>query len=263
MKIYFTSQAWHKMHALTQKAEGEVQGLGRVDVRKGNIVVVDEIAIFEQDASSASTETNKDEMMKFMYERVKEGDASKWRLWWHSHASMGTFFSGTDTTFIDDTAGETADWLLSLVTNKAGDISARLDCYRPFRITVNDVTAEMMQSKPKGIDEWAQQEIDAKVKKSHAGYDWGKSKKAENEEERSDVTEDANALIRAERLEDNEEAFNSEMCIIQDRLEAGLPLTKVQKILYRRYPNWFSNIVDLDEAIDKQFGPSNRRWENE
>lgn len=132
MKLVLTADAWQKMRYYVDACTGEVSGLGRIEKRDGDLYVTD-VAIFEQAVSGSHSDIDTDALARFQVERVRAGDdMSGWRLWWHSHASMKAFFSGTDTSTID--ASHEFGYLVSLVTNHEHDIVARVDVYEPVRV---------------------------------------------------------------------------------------------------------------------------------
>ena len=85
--------------------------------------------------SSAETEMNPEGQAKFLEEYITGGgDPSKIKLWWHSHAQMGVFWSATD----DKAVEEFSDgWMISIVGNHKGDFRVRLDWYDPVRFTLD------------------------------------------------------------------------------------------------------------------------------
>lgn len=58
-----------------------------------------------------------------------------YRLWWHSHVHSIAVFSETDKEMIASWEGTPAEWWLSLVANKWGEFSLRLDVFQPKRET--------------------------------------------------------------------------------------------------------------------------------
>jgi hypothetical protein len=64
-----------------------------------------------------------------MYEMDRSGeDPKNWNVWWHSHASMGVFWSGTDNDTIVSHANN-GGFLISIVTNKEGKFKTRFDIF--------------------------------------------------------------------------------------------------------------------------------------
>jgi hypothetical protein len=85
------------------------------------------------------------------------------RLWLHSHAEMGTFWSTTDAETI---AGLCNDgFVLSIVTNKKGAMLARVDLFEPIRHTIDKVAVEPLFPNF-NLRDACKAEIDAKVEKA-------------------------------------------------------------------------------------------------
>lgn len=57
------------------------------------------------------------------------------RLQWHSHPG-DAYFSPTDMANVENFGKAGAEWFISVVTNRAGDIHARFDRFRPQRFGV-------------------------------------------------------------------------------------------------------------------------------
>lgn len=73
-----------QLDAYIDAANGEISGLGRVTM-SGNILKVEELFLFKQTCSSASTILSDDEVSSFLVEAVERGlDPSELKLWWHS-----------------------------------------------------------------------------------------------------------------------------------------------------------------------------------
>jgi len=116
-----------EMYLYAREATGEISGLGKVE-RIGTDFRISEVRIFEQECTSSETELNNTELSKFFEEIVEQGgDMTEWRLWWHSHATMGTFFSGTDIECEKNLMECFGDYLISMVVNKKGEFYSRID----------------------------------------------------------------------------------------------------------------------------------------
>ncbi len=182
MKVVIQSQAWEKIMQYTDLATGEISGLGKVEKIDGHLTVTD-VEIFEQETSGAHSTIPTEALAKFQDDIVRKGGSMKsYTLWWHSHAHMGVFFSGTDTNTID---GSTEfPYLLSLVVNKKGEYKARFDVHHPVHLIAENVDVEiqdhsddtdilearlilkdLLEKKSEIIKDICQKEIDLKVKK--------------------------------------------------------------------------------------------------
>ncbi len=182
MKIVIQAPAWEKIMQFTTLATGEISGLGKVEKIDGHLTVTD-VEIFEQTTSGAHSTIPTEALAKFQDEIVRNGGSMKsYTLWWHSHANMDVFFSGTDTNTID---GSTEfPYLVSLVVNKKGEFKARLDIHHPVHLCAEDIEVEILDEdddeditaarkileelvdkRNEVIKELCQKEIDLKVKK--------------------------------------------------------------------------------------------------
>lgn len=104
------------MWGLTHKCPTEVSGLGIVDEHDPCRVV--DFFVVEQSCTDASTEMDPTAVANLIADMRDKGiHPSRWRVWWHSHAKMKAFFSGTDEDNVERYASEKALW--SVVTNHA------------------------------------------------------------------------------------------------------------------------------------------------
>ena len=107
----------------------------------------------------------KQALAELLVEAIREGiDTAQLKVWLHSHGQMQVFFSATDERNIQN-AFPQADWVLSLVTNRAGQIKARLSLYKPFRLDVDNVLVTV--GLPSQLESAIRKEVQRKV---HHGY---------------------------------------------------------------------------------------------
>lgn len=129
MKILIENKVAIKLKYYTHFASGEVSGMGKSTITEDGDILVIDIKLFDQECSGASTEIDDKSLAKFMHELNEAGESlAEWNLWWHTHADFGTFWSSTDDKTIADHA-QNSDYLISIVTNKDGDIDGRLDVF--------------------------------------------------------------------------------------------------------------------------------------
>lgn len=160
LKVYVQSKAYKKFRYFIDLCETEISGLGKVE-KIGNRLVVTDFQIFKQVVSGAHSDIDDDALAAFLYEMtVAKEDLSKWRVWWHSHAAMAVFFSGTDTNTIDRSVE--FPWLVSIVGNHDGDIKARIDVFEPIRCT-EDLVVEIIEDEDPALKELCLKEIKEKV----------------------------------------------------------------------------------------------------
>lgn len=129
MKILLTNEVAIKLKYYTHFAPGEVSGMAKTSINgDGDIVVVD-IELFEQECTGGTTDIDDASMAKFMHLMSQRGESLKsWNLWWHTHANMNVFWSGTDTGTIN-AHKDAYDFLVSVVTNKKGEFLGRIDTF--------------------------------------------------------------------------------------------------------------------------------------
>lgn len=137
--LHFSRIAWDKMWGMTLRAKGEVQGFGYVDEHDPCRVV--DFFIVNQVVTAAGATVDQDEQLDLFLSMRDKGIAmNRWRVWWHSHADMKTFFSDTDEGTIKKYASDRALW--SVVTNHADarrvaaglsptEVYIRADCFDP------------------------------------------------------------------------------------------------------------------------------------
>jgi hypothetical protein len=102
-----------------QKAEGEVSGLGKVQMIDG-VMKVTSAVLIDQKNTGASTEMSAQAVGKAMFELKDEPGHLNW--WWHSHVDFDVFWSGTDMDTIRELGKH--GWFLSTVLNKKEEIKS-------------------------------------------------------------------------------------------------------------------------------------------
>jgi hypothetical protein len=165
MKILFPSHLYQRMRAYVVTLKYEISGLGKIKILPSGDLLIEDLVLLEQTVGPGYTTIDKDGMAKFYDRLVKEGeDMSTWKLWWHSHAMMETFWSQTDTNTIEDFNNEmdADNWTLSLETNHEGKILTRLDVFRPLRITLDDIPWDIIFEN-KEIEDQAFRDVVEKV----------------------------------------------------------------------------------------------------
>lgn len=146
MKLILPAAIEKKLHTYVSEVPGEIAGMGAIEVRDDGNMWVTDIAIYEQKVTGGTADLSPEALAKFQTELIKEGKSPKnWYLWWHSHATMAAFFSGTDTGTIDSSSE--FDHVVSLVVNKSRQRLCRFDTHRingiPIRTTTLNVTVEV------------------------------------------------------------------------------------------------------------------------
>lgn len=141
VRISITRKASEILWTYVEAASGEMSVLGLVDEISDNDGKVTELRIVElilpkQTNTQAETDIDDDSLNEITYELSKRDDNAfnKMRAWIHSHGTMETFWSGTDTSTIakwKPDKQETPAYLVSLVVNKKHSYKLRLDVFVP------------------------------------------------------------------------------------------------------------------------------------
>lgn len=117
----------------------EVMGLGRVEIVDG-IFYVRDIIIPPHEVTGGTVEWRPEMMKQVLAEMAKEGQVlGDWRLWWHSHGTMQTSPSSTDTDNLAMLADEIGDWTIGIVTNSNHSYKAWMEGRNPIRFSISDL----------------------------------------------------------------------------------------------------------------------------
>jgi len=161
-KLKITTNAYLKLKYFTENTDTEVSGLGKVRVTRGYFEVYD-IEVFEQNVSMISSDLEIESLVKFLIDKtLKKESVKDYKVWWHSHIDMPAFFSLTDDTTINRSTE--FPYLISIVTNKDEESMARLDLFKPVRLTI-PLEIEISLNRNKKLEEKCKIEIAKKVKK--------------------------------------------------------------------------------------------------
>lgn len=135
--VYITAEAMNALDMYIDSAPDEISGFGTVVQEAPNVFLVDGIYIFEQESSAAETEMSGETIAKGIMALIEQGvDPEKMRVWWHSHANMGVFFSNTDDNTMNNSFSD-VPWFISIVGNKKREYNVRFDLHIPIRMYVD------------------------------------------------------------------------------------------------------------------------------
>jgi hypothetical protein len=114
-KLIIPHNIYHKVMWWVNMAKGlEVSGFGTVEVdHQAKTFKVTDAFLIKQENTTGDTEMDELALGRMEYECHKRGVQAKW--WWHSHHSMGVFWSQTDVDTIEQLGK--AGWILATVFN--------------------------------------------------------------------------------------------------------------------------------------------------
>ncbi len=169
MKLTIPKEVEAKLHAYVMSVNSEIAGMGKLKLGENGDFIVEDVMIYEQEVSGATADLSSKAVARWMSDLVKAGGSPKeWKLWWHSHDTMSAFFSKTDTDTID--RQNEGDWMVSLVVNRKREREARLDLYRPFRVSVEDIEIEIAGEEAFTVPADIALEVSQKVKRKEYTY---------------------------------------------------------------------------------------------
>ena len=166
LSLYIHEAAKRRLDLYSAECPLEISGVGEVWLvpgASGNPIVISQVFLLEQVSSHAHTELTAGGLASLLGERAAAGLPSESiRLWWHSHAAMPAFWSATDEAAIS--SFNYVGWLVSIVTNRRGEILARLDIFpstsQPLRRTFAAALIELPHS-----DEEERAEVRAEIQR--------------------------------------------------------------------------------------------------
>ncbi len=161
-KIKITREAYLKLRYYTECCDTEISGLGKVRETPEGFEIYS-IEILNQDVSFAHSSLNDEDLAKFLQEKLKTNEKiSDYKVWWHSHVYMDSYFSPIDDRTID---GSTEfPYMISIVTNKMKKDLIRLDLHKPFRLTIPIEKLEIILEEDEHLKNQCLKEIEEKVK---------------------------------------------------------------------------------------------------
>jgi hypothetical protein len=213
MEIYITTTAWLKLKYYISECEREISGFGKVRFieeseiledkeekeynslgyqvynknsffeEKRSVLQIYDIEILPQTVSEAHATIDQSTLAQFLTEKIRKNEkVEDYRVWWHSHATMEAFFSATDTNTI---AGSTEfPYLVSIVGNHANSFQTRLDIFKPFRMTFEDITLKVEHDDNEELRAQCKKEIAKKVKQQRIFYpSFSKKKKKDKDKD--------------------------------------------------------------------------------
>ena len=182
MKIKIPIKLYRKLRAYVEQIDVEISGMGEIKktLEDGEtLLTITDIRIFKQKVTHGNTVLDRRDLGKFYDDILREGkNMQEWKLWWHSHNTMGAFFSGTDNQTIEEFNTETdkENWILALVTNHKEETLIRCDIFAPIRHTIDGLDLEIDYG-DKDMRKDIKKEIEAKVKEpSFWGELWSGTK---------------------------------------------------------------------------------------
>ena len=133
-KFWIDPDVFDKIIAFAESAyrqfKTEIGGQLIIREDKDGDFILEDPVILKQTVAGANCELD-EEALAVHYSKMagKHGDNIR-HCWWHSHHTMGAFWSGTDTSTIE--SNESKDFTVSLVVNLKKEYKLRVQFFYPF-----------------------------------------------------------------------------------------------------------------------------------
>lgn len=149
------------MYWVAKAGHSECSGLGKTVFEDGKIKVVDAWMV-KQRNTGGTTDMDEDAIGTLLYE--KRETTGVMNFWWHSHANMGVFWSGTDREQINKIANN--GFCLAIVFNNKKETLACVAFGQPIPMYVNGVQVTVEEPYDSEIINLWNAEYDAAVQKN-------------------------------------------------------------------------------------------------
>jgi len=150
-EFYIEKKDWDKVISYAQAAwdehKSEIGGMMVVVKDEDGDWSVQDPVIMKQRISAGNTHLDKEELAKYYTKAAIKYKDNEFRFcWWHSHHTMGAFWSGTDTNTIDEYSD--GDFSFALVVNLKEEYKFRVSVWKPIE-THEDVELTIVNDERK------------------------------------------------------------------------------------------------------------------
>ena len=131
--FYIQEKDWYKLQGWAKLAydedKNEISGLMTAIPQEDGRIKISDVEILKQENSSTNTELDGDSVADYMMRYgMKYNNPNMKFVWWHSHHTMGAFWSGTDEKEID--AWKNSSYSLALVINLREEYKFRVSFWK-------------------------------------------------------------------------------------------------------------------------------------
>jgi len=152
MEFYITQKDWKKVIDYAQASydefKSEIGGFLIATKDKDGDIILSTPEILEQEVTGGTTEMEKVAVADYYVKSAMKYGKDVRFVWWHSHANMSAFWSGTDTNTMKEYKND--DWSAFLVVNIRGEYKFRICIWNPI-IAHEDIELHILDAKPKAV----------------------------------------------------------------------------------------------------------------
>ena len=153
--FYISEKDWYKLQGWATLAyeedKNEISGLMTAIPQKDGRIEVGNVEILKQENTGTNTELDGDAVSEYMMKYgMKYNNPNMKFVWWHSHHTMGAFWSGTDTNEIE--AWKNKSYSLALVINLKEEYLFRVSFWQNSGLPIEqhiDTTLTIERETPK------------------------------------------------------------------------------------------------------------------
>ena len=152
MVFNISQKDWKKVIDYAQEAynkfKSEIGGFMIAEKDKNGDIIISNPEILEQEVTGSTTMMDKMAIADYYVKSAQKHGTDIRFIWWHSHANMGAFWSGTDTTTMKEYSN--GDWSAFLVVNILEEYKFRVCTWNPIEAH-KDIQLNILNLKPKII----------------------------------------------------------------------------------------------------------------
>ena len=175
-EFYIQQKDWRKIinyaTAREQECGDEIGGMAIARQDEDKDWIISHPTILKQKTTGGTCTLDKDELAQYYSDMAAKFGTNIQFVWWHSHAKMGAFWSGTDTSTMKEYAS--GDWSMFLVVNVREEYKFRVQYWNPIElgedIELNVVTKDKERVIPKSILKEIENKCEEEHKISKNGY---------------------------------------------------------------------------------------------
>lgn len=265
-QLWIAAEDYAYIRAAVKKASPkEVGGLGVVVIEDGRAIIRHQ-RLLEQTISASEVDWGDlgeahAEYLTWLYTPVEDGgagfDGERYGIYsWHSHGTMGVFWSATDENFIEG-VGSSVPWVFSSVFNVRNESKHRLDVFAKS----NDLGCELLDNEKPTQISWKSDGA------CHLFIEYDEETnnlvdELEKLEEAKDASIEKMKEVLEQAIKDEEENFKAKTKAMRERLaESGKTTNEVADALMKHdYDKYVKNsyVVYHPKAHTNQ--PMGQRW---
>ena len=163
--FYISKQSWNKIinyaRGRVEQTGDEVGGMAVILKDEDGDYIVKEPVILKQETTGSTCTLDKEELANYYVEMAQKYGKDLNFLWWHSHAKMSAFWSGTDTNTMQEY--NNGKWSAFLVVNVREEHKFSVQFWDPIEELV-DVDLKVMDNKETSVPKVILDELNAKCK---------------------------------------------------------------------------------------------------